>query len=165
MWKCGYRYLSSEKLHKICQLVPTLQIREQLVNIWFFSAVTCSFLNASIHFLWTLNYAMTEYHVILLTANFSICKAAILWSYYDELEILDIISPVCNCIYREPESLERQPSIWALQAQFDVFGTSLDRGSDYVLRSSQSNVNEEEKAQLISYKGFKIDVIEKQMSD
>ena len=75
MWKCGYRYLSSEKLHKICQLVPTLQIREQLVNVWFFSAVSCSFLNASIHFLWTLNYAMTEYRVILLTANFSICRA------------------------------------------------------------------------------------------
>ena len=36
MWKCGYRYLSYEKLHKICQLVPTLQIREQLVNICFF---------------------------------------------------------------------------------------------------------------------------------
>ena len=72
MWKCGYRYLSCEKLHKICQLVPTLQIREQLVNICFFSAVSCSFLNASIHFLWTLNYAMTEYRVILLTANFSI---------------------------------------------------------------------------------------------
>ena len=75
MWKCGYRYLSCEKLHKICQLVPTLQIREQLVNICFFSAVSCSFLNASIHFLWTLNYAMTEYRVILLTANFSICVA------------------------------------------------------------------------------------------
>ena len=75
MWKCGYRYLSCEKLHKICQLVPTLQIREQLVNIWFFSAVSCSFLNASIHFLWTLNYAMTEYRVILLTANFSICDS------------------------------------------------------------------------------------------
>ena len=74
MWKCGYRYLSCEKLHKICQLVPTLQIREQLVNICFFSAVSCSFLNASIHFLWTLNYAMTEYRVILLTANFSICR-------------------------------------------------------------------------------------------
>ena len=74
MWKCGYRYLSSEKLHKICQLVPTLQIREQLVNVWFFSAVSCSFLNASIHFLWTLNYAMTEYRVILLTANFSIWR-------------------------------------------------------------------------------------------
>ena len=73
MWKCGYRYLSCEKLHKICQLVPTLQIREQVVNIIFFSAVSCSFLNASIHFLWTLNYAMTEYRVILLTANFSIC--------------------------------------------------------------------------------------------
>ena len=72
MWKCGYRYLSCEKLHKICQLVPTLQIREQLVN-FFFSAVSCSFLNASIHFLWTLNYAMTEYRVFLLTANFSIC--------------------------------------------------------------------------------------------
>ena len=47
MWKCGYRYLSSEKLHTIRQLVPTLQIREQLVNFWFFSAVSCSFLNAS----------------------------------------------------------------------------------------------------------------------
>ena len=43
MWKCGYRYLSCEKLHKICQLVPTLQIREQLVNICLFSAVSCSF--------------------------------------------------------------------------------------------------------------------------
>ena len=75
MWKCGYRYLSCEKLHKICQLVPTLQIREQLVNICFFSAVSCSFLNASIHFLWTLNYAMTEYRVILLTANFSIWRS------------------------------------------------------------------------------------------
>ena len=74
MWKCGYRYLSCEKLLKICQLVPTLQIREQLVNICFFSTVSCSFLNASIHFLWTLNYAMTEYRVILLTANFSICS-------------------------------------------------------------------------------------------
>ena len=76
MWKCGYRYLSCEKLHKICQLVPTLQIREQLVNIWVFSAVSCSFLNASIHFLWTSNYAMTEYRVFLLTANFSICVRA-----------------------------------------------------------------------------------------
>ena len=84
MWKCGYRYLSSEKLHKICQLVPTLQIREQLVNIWVFSAVSCSFLNASIHFLWTLNYAMTEYRIILLTANFSI------WT------ILDIIKYTCT---------------------------------------------------------------------
>ena len=66
MWKCGYRYLSCEKLHKICQLVPTLQIREQLVNIWVFSAVSCSFLNASLHFLRTLNYALTEYRVILI---------------------------------------------------------------------------------------------------
>ena len=32
---------------------------------------------------------------------------------------------------RESESLETQPS--ALEAQFDRFGTSLDRGSDYVL--------------------------------
>ena len=74
MWKCGYRYLSCEKLHKICKLVPTLQIPEQLVNIWVFSAVSCSFLNTSINFLWTLNFAMTEYRVILLTANFSICS-------------------------------------------------------------------------------------------
>ena len=80
MWKCGYRYLSCEKLLKICQLVPTLQIREQLVNICFFSAVSCSFLNASIHFLWTLNYAMTEYRVILLTANFSICHILLIKS-------------------------------------------------------------------------------------
>ena len=85
MWKCGYRYLSCEKLHKICQLVPTLQIREQLVNICFFSAVSCSFLNASIHFLWTLNYAMTEYRVILLTANFSICFSAVSDSQLDHI--------------------------------------------------------------------------------
>ena len=67
-----YRYLSCEKLRKICQLVPTLQIREQVDRsqyIYFFSAVSCSFLNATVHFLWTLNYAMTEYRVILLTAN------------------------------------------------------------------------------------------------
>ena len=75
MWKCGYKYLRCEKLLKICQIVPTLQIREHLVNILFFSAVSCSFMNASIHFLWTPNYAMTEYRVILLTANFSICPA------------------------------------------------------------------------------------------
>jgi hypothetical protein len=73
MWKCGYKYLRCEKLLKICQIVPTLQIREHLVNILFCSAVSCSFMNASIHFLWTPNYAMTEYRVILLTANFSIC--------------------------------------------------------------------------------------------
>ena len=38
MWK----YLSCEKLHKICQLVPTLQIREQLYSqylVFFFAAV------------------------------------------------------------------------------------------------------------------------------
>ena len=85
MWKCGYKYLRCEKLLKICQIVPTLQIREHLVNIIFFSAVRCSFLNASIHFLWTPNYAMTEYRVILLTANFSICgevdKAGRILSY------------------------------------------------------------------------------------
>ena len=95
MWKCGYRYLSSEKLHKICQLVPTLQIREQLVNIWVFSAVSCSFLNASIHFLWTLNYAMTEYRIILLTANFSICseqRYSFCFVHCREKSI-----PPCNC--------------------------------------------------------------------
>ena len=70
--ECGYKYLRCEKLLKICQIVPTLQIREHLVNILFCSAVSCSFMNASIHFLWTPNYAMTEYRVILLTANFSI---------------------------------------------------------------------------------------------
>ena len=68
MWKCGYKYLRFKKK-------PTLQIREHLVNIWFRSVVSCSFLNASIHFLWTLNYTMTECRVILLTANFSIWKA------------------------------------------------------------------------------------------
>ena len=73
MWKCGYKYLRCNELLKICQIVPTLQIREHLVNILFCSAVSCSFMNASIHFLWTPNYAMTEYRVILLTANFSIC--------------------------------------------------------------------------------------------
>ena len=43
--------------------------------------------------------------------------------------------------------MERQPS--ALEAQFDMFGTSLDRGLDYVLCSLQSYVNVEEKEQLI----------------
>ena len=49
-----------------------------------FSAVSCSFLNASIHFLWTLNYAMTEYRVILLTANFSICSTL---DFFSEVEV------------------------------------------------------------------------------
>ena len=62
----------------ICQLVPTLQIYPRAASQYcFFSAVSCSFLNASIHFLWTLNYAMTEYRVIILTANFSIWEDAV----------------------------------------------------------------------------------------
>ena len=59
--------------------------------------------------------------------------------------------------------------LWALIAQFDMFGTSLDRGSDYVLYSLQSYVNVEEKAQLIDIlqrlEIGRIDVIDKQMSD
>lgn len=39
--------------------------------------------------------------------------------------------------------------LWALEAQFEVFGTFLDRGLDYVICSLQSNFNVEEKAQLI----------------
>ena len=37
------------KVLKICQIVPTLQIREHLVNIIFFSAVRCSFLAECVH--------------------------------------------------------------------------------------------------------------------
>ena len=98
MWKCGYKYLRCEKLLKICQIVPTLQIREHLVNILFCSAVSCSFMNASIHFLWTPNYAMTEYRVILLTANFSICHKTI------RRTMIASISQYVKCLARpEPE--------------------------------------------------------------
>ena len=84
-------------------------------------------------------------HLVQLMARLNRdCNTILSYQFYGHIMMKILRYSTCVLLYREPEILNSNP-LWALQARFDMFGTSLDRDSDYIPRSLRSIVNEEEK--------------------